>query len=503
MDDQRNLTMGMQFGLTDSISQLSNVLDMIQDIKAGFLGAERGASNFGSEAANSAGMMADELETARRQSERVSDAMMEISDAGDDVRRSARSAGGEFDRLGDSADSNAGRASRELRDARDAASELGSEAARSAGTISESMGRATDAVEDTTASLGGLSDAGADVGNTYRNIGAEANSFKQAVVSSSNTAIKQTNSLTKTIRAGFQGAYGYAGKQVSAFGSKIKSGAEDVKQAFIHPIQTIKGKLSDALDRASTKIDDTGDEADKTGDDLKKMGHDGESAGTKIKDAVGGAVKSFFAISAAIEIVKAGIEVAKQFGTAVMNAGIQAEQTGAKFEASFAADSGVQEWSENFSSAIHRSKTEVQGFLVSNKAMYNELGITGDAANELSKITTSLAYDLGSAFKIDDAEALSAMQDYINGNTSALSEYGIQINDTVLKQAAMEMGLGSNIDKLDDAAMAQVRMNALLQNSTEIQQAAAKKQEGYANSIKSLKGVWSDFLSGAAERIQS
>ncbi|WP_039892175.1 hypothetical protein, partial [Hungatella hathewayi] len=78
MDDQRNLTMGVQFGLTDSISQLSNVLDMIQDIKAGFLGAERGASNFGSEAASSAGMMADELESARRQSERVSDAMMEI-----------------------------------------------------------------------------------------------------------------------------------------------------------------------------------------------------------------------------------------------------------------------------------------------------------------------------------------------------------------------------------------------------------------------------------------
>ncbi|UWO83120.1 hypothetical protein NQ487_19830 [Hungatella hathewayi] len=500
MDDQRNLTMGVQFGLTDSISQLSNVLDMIQDIKAGFLGAERGASNFGSEAASSAGMMADELESARRQSERVSDAMMEISDAGDDVRRSARSAGGEFDRLGDAADSNADRAARELRDARDAAEELGSEAARSAGAMSESMDRVTDAVEDTTDSLDDLGDAGDDVGNTYRNIGAEANSFKEAIANSSNAAIKQTNSLTKTIKAGFQGAYGYAGKQVSTFGTKIKSGAEDVKQAFTHPIQTIKGKLSDALDRASAGIDDTGDEADKTGDDLKKMGHDGESAGTKIKDAVGGAVKSFFAISAAIEIVKAGIEVAKQFGTAVMNAGIEAEQTGAKFEASFAADSGVQEWAENFSSAIHRSKTEVQGFLVSNKAMYNDLGITGEAANQLSEITTSLAYDLGSAFKMDDAEALNVMQDYINGNTSALSEYGIQINDTVLKQTAMEMGLGSNIDSLNDAAMAQVRMNALLQNSTEIQQAAAKKQEGYTNSIKSLKGVWNDFLSGAAER---
>lgn len=500
MDDQRNLTMGMQFGLTDSISQLSNVLDMIRDIKAGFLDAEGGASNFGSEAASSAGMMAGELESVRRQSVRVSDAMMEISDSGDDVRRSARSAGAEFDRLGDAADSNADRATRELHDTRDAAAELGSEAARSAGIISEGMDRVTDTVEDTTDSLVDLENAGDDVSNTYRNMGEEANSFKEAIVNSSNAAIKQTNSLTKTIKAGFQGAYGYAGKQVASFGTRIKSGAEDVKRAFTHPIQTIKGKLSDALDRASTEIDNTGDEADKTGNDLKKMGHDGDSAGTKIKDAVGGAVKSFFAISAAIELVKAGIEVVKQFGTAVINAGIEAEQTGAKFEASFAADSGVQEWAENFSSAIHRSKTEVQGFLVSNKAMYKDLGITGEAANQLSQITTSLAYDLGSAFKMDDAEALSVMQDYINGNTSALSEYGIQINDTVLKQTAMEMGLGSNIDELNEAAQAQVRMNALLQNSTEIQQAASKKQEGYANGIKSLKGIWSDFLSSAGEK---
>lgn len=82
--------------------------------------------------------------------------------------------------------------------------------------------------------------------------------------------------------------------------------------------------------------------------------------------------------------------------------------------------------------------------------MYNELGITGEAATELSKITTSLAYDLGTAFKMDDSEALSVMQDYINGNTKALSEYGIQIDDAVLKQSAMEMGLGKNIDNLDD-----------------------------------------------------
>ena len=104
---------------------------------------------------------------------------------------------------------------------------------------------------------------------------------------------------------------------------------------------------------------------------------------------MGSAVKSFFAVSAAIEIFKKGVELAKQFGSAVLEVGKSAEQTGAKFEAAFSPDSGVKEWSENFSSAIHRSNTEVQSFLVSNKAMYNELGITGEAATELSKITTS------------------------------------------------------------------------------------------------------------------
>lgn len=41
--------------------------------------------------------------------------------------------------------------------------------------------------------------------------------------------------------------------------------------------------------------------------------------------------------------------------------------------------------------------------------------------------------------------------------------------------------------------MAQVRMNALLKNSTEIQQMAARKQEGYTNGLKSLNGIWQDF----------
>ena len=78
---------------------------------------------------------------------------------------------------------------------------------------------------------------------------------------------------------------------------------------------------------------------------------------------------SFFAISAVIELVQAGIEVVKNFGTAILEAGTSAEKTGTQFNALFSDDSGVREWAENYSSAIHWSNTEVQKMCIRDRDM--------------------------------------------------------------------------------------------------------------------------------------
>ncbi len=447
MSDQRNLTMGLRFEVSESASGLSGILETIQEIKAGFQGAEDRGEEFGTQTAHSAGMAAEGLRDARGESDRAREAIEDLSDSGEEA--------GE--------------------------------------TMQQSARRAREAIED-------LSDSGSGAIRAWREMGAEASGFGDAVIKASGQAIKETNSVTKAIQAGFQGAYSFATKQADRFEKKLKTGASGIKNTILHPIQTIKDKLSDTIEKAGARIGQAGREADEAGDSIKDMGDAGESAGSRIKDAVGSAVQSFFAISAAVELVKAGIEAAKSLAGAIFNAGVEADRTGAKFGAMFDTDSGVSEWADNFSEAVHRSSVEVQGFLVSNKAMYQELGVTGQAADDLSKITTSLAYDFGSAFKMEDAEALSVIQDYINGNTSALNEYGFQLDDAALKQSALAMGIQGGIEELDDAAAVQVRMNALLENSGAIQQAAAKKQEGYANGIKSLKGIWSGFLNDAGER---
>ena len=373
-------------------------------------------------------------------------------------------------------------------DAEDASRDMGSNIRAGMDDISAGARRATDDLDD-------LNDGADDVGTRFRDIGRDADSFGNAVGQSMGTAINESNSASKAIKAGFEGAIGYSEKKLKGFTSKVATGVKGIGSAFAHPIATIKGKFMGAVEAVANKLNSVGDGADDTREDLDDMGDAGGDAGNQIKDALKGALTAVIGL----EAIKAGIDKLKELGAAALEAAGAAENTGKKFEACFSGTDAA-DWADNYADSIHRSTTEVQGFMVSNKAMYGELGITGQAATDLSKVTTSMAYDLGNAFSMDDAEALSVVQDYINGNSAALEEYGVHIDDAALKSSAMAMGLGSQIDELDDAAMAQVRLNALLGQSDKIQQAAINSTGGLVNSTKSLNGVWGSFMVDAGSK---
>lgn len=363
------------------------------------------------------------------------------------------------------------------------------------GAADEAGGAADDILRDLDDIGAGADETGDEFRDTFRRMGADAGGFGQAVAKSMGTALKEGRSAAKGLQAGFEGAIGYTQKKVGGLVTSFKSGAKNIGTAFAHPIKTIKDKLGAALLSAADDAEDLGDDADDARKDLDDMGDAGGDAGEQIKDALKGALAAVIGL----EAIKAGIDKLKELGAAALEVAGAAESMGKRFNASFEGTDAA-EWVENFAGTVHRSTAEVQSFMVSNKAMYAELGITGEAATELSKITTSLAYDLGNAFSMDDAEALAVMQDYINGNTNALEEFGVHIDDATLKAKAMEMGLGAELDALDDAALAQVRMNTLLDQSGKIQQAAVKDTGGLVNSTKNLKGVWNEFLGDAGAK---
>lgn len=364
--------------------------------------------------------------------------------------------------------------------------------------IANGMDSASDAAEGLDDKLGGVEDGLQDVGN-------EADEAKKKVLSateemgarfqeSMGSSLKSGESFWKSFKTGVGSSFGYAEERTKAFFDGSEKKLKKYRKAWQHPIDTIKSQLGKAMLKAAKdtrKVEDSAEDAEKNLDD---MGDTGEEAGNQIGDAIKGAIGAFVGF----EAIKAGIDKLKELGAAALEVAGIAENSGKKFKANFSeADA---QWAENFGSSIHRSKSEIESFMVSNKALYGEMGITGEAVTELSKLTTSLAYDFGNAFSMDDTEALGVVQDYIGGNSAALEEYGIHIDDTILKNTAMAMGLGSNIDELDEAAQAQVRMNALLQESSGIQQAAIKDTGGLTNSTKSLKGIWNDFMADAGAR---
>lgn len=362
----------------------------------------------------------------------------------------------------------------------------------------EDMADTTRTAADTTREFGGgLDDAEEDAEALRAKIretaeGAEdlGAAFRETMAD----GLEAGQSVAKSFGTGLTGAIDFSRNKVKTFVNDTVKGAQNIATKFKHPIQTIRTGLVKALRGAQDSTEDLGDAAEDTEDDLREMGDAGEEAGGQVSEAIKSVVASFIGL----EAIKQGIELLKQFGASAMEAYSATETTSKQFDALFS--TSAAEWAENYSDAVHRSTSEVKSFMVQNKAMYQEMGITGQAAEELSALTTSLAYDFGNAFSMDDAEALGLVQSAIQGDTAALNAYGISLDETALKQSAAALGLSENIDALDAAAMAQVRLNAILEQSGAIQEAAVKQTGGLTNSVKSLNGVWSNFLTSAGSK---
>jgi len=379
----------------------------------------------------------------------------------------------------------AGKVATGAQTAASAVSEMGSAGAAAASVAGSAASKAA-------ADFSGMGD-GASA--NFRKMGADADSFGAAFKKNTAEAIKDGQSLAKSFQTGVGGAIAFTEKKFQGFRKSVATGARAIGTAFRHPIQTIRGKLVEALDDSGSAARDLGTQADQTSKDLNNMGETGAKAASGIEKSLQKLIKTFIGFAA----IKKGIDSLKQFVSGALDAAKAGESVGARFDAVFAGTQ-AEEWANTYSRAVNRSTNEVKGFMIQNQVMFRELGMTGDVASELSAITTSLAYDFGNAFKISDADALSAIQSAIQGNSSALLEFGINLDDATIANEAMKLGIATALDELDEATLAQLRMNAILEQSAGIQMAAINQTEGLTNSTKSLKGIWDNFMADAGAK---
>ena len=521
MDDARELQYGIGFDTGGAESTIDNLTGKVDELEQQLRAAEMGAQRFGAgtisacnsgrdgilntagalnEAADAFDDTAQEARNAGdvtrmfgQDAEGVREALHGVSDEALEAGASARRFGAAAQGVGDALDA----ASDSIVSAENAAHDFvrsSREAGEGLDDISDNAKSATGAMGRFTDEMDDASDEADDFRASIRKAAEESDSLKNAFRTTMADGLEAGRSIAKSFGTGVTGAIDFSSKKVKTFVAETVKGAKNIGSSFKSPIKTIRTNLIDALRKAAKAEKEVGDEANDAERDLKDMGDAGEQAGNDIKEAISGAIGAFVGF----EAISQGIELLKEFGAAATEAFSATENTSAKFDRTFSDEAAA--WVENYSDAVKRSSSEVQGFMVQNQAMYRNLGITAEAAEGLSEITTSLAYDFGNAFKMEDAEALSLLQGAIQGDTAALTEYGIILDETALKQSAAALGLGSNLEALDDAAAAQVRLNAILAQSNDIQQAAINSTGGMVNSTKALNGVWSEFLSDSGEK---
>lgn len=370
------------------------------------------------------------------------------------------------------------------------------------GAAGDSAARLGDELADTTGSADALArtanETGQRIRSSLQNAGEASDSLGASFAQNFTRSAQAGNSFSASIRSGIVGALDNAKKRVKTFASDSVSNIKKVGNAFLHPVQTIKSKFTNSVRNAASSVEDVGDEAQRSERDLDGMGSAGLSAGEKMSNGLQGALKVVAALAAAAVAITG---IAK-FTAAALNASQAAENISYSFDQAFGDNApDVAGWAGNFADAVHRSESEVKSFLTSNKQLYKGMGVTGQAANDLSRMTTSLAYDIGNKFGVEDAEALSSLQDAIKGNNEALNSFGVTLNDAALKQSAMSMGIHGNLEELDEATLSQVRFNAILEQTSDLQGDAANSIGGMTGGVKALKSMWTDFLEKAGTRL--
>lgn len=165
------------------------------------------------------------------------------------------------------------------------------------------------------------------------------------------------------------------------------------------------------------------------------------------------------------------------------------------------AGAGVKAWSDAFGKEVGRSRADLQQMTASVGAMVTPMGVTGDKAAEMGERLAELAVNLAELNNAEDPQTLDALRMALTGNTRALRQYGLVIDEAEMKEAARELGIHKGIKSLNDAEKAQVSYQAILKKGATIAQAGLDPTEAWNARIQNLRDTIGLKLLPIAERM--
>lgn len=173
----------------------------------------------------------------------------------------------------------------------------------------------------------------------------------------------------------------------------------------------------------------------------------------------------------------------------------EATRTQTRFNAVFDKNNGelkeAQQWVDKYSNALLLDNIQVENAVSRFRVLTNTMGINNEKSKEMSFNMTQLAYDLSAVSGNDVSQTINQITSALGGQTKALNEYGISIDNNILQQYLNAKGIDRKVKSLTAAEKAEVRYMQIMQSSAGMQGYYAKTLMSPANAANIIKTQFS------------
>ena len=152
-------------------------------------------------------------------------------------------------------------------------------------------------------------------------------------------------------------------------------------------------------------------------------------------------------------------------------------------------------WADANAEAYGLANASAKQYLSFLTGVLNNTDISSDKLGRMAQNYTRLVGDMASAYNTEIDDAFQAIRSGIAGNTLAMQRYGIVLSVTNLQQYLQSKGIDATYRSLDAASKQYVRYAYIMEHTAEVQGDYTRTFESFANSVKTLKNEWNNFLS--------
>lgn len=146
-----------------------------------------------------------------------------------------------------------------------------------------------------------------------------------------------------------------------------------------------------------------------------------------------------------------------------------------------------EEWSKSLRQSLGLNEYEVRKNLGVFNNMFTSMSLGADAAFEMSKGLTQLAYDMASFYNLNTEEAFQKLQAGITGEVEPLKRLGIIVNETTIKSWALRNGLIKQGETLNEQGKILARYGVIMEATKNAQGDLARTLDSPANKLRIMK----------------